>query len=113
MESSLKPRSFLRLVSNSEASAITKKKETKYSRVAVHTGINHSESSDITVIYSLPYLLQCKRIIWKNLERALHSWEKASTELVMMNNLPSICNSTWEDADFSCAQVATSQKKIL
>lgn len=50
MESSLRPRSFLRLVSNSEASPMAKKK-TKYSRVAVHTGINHSESNDTTVIY--------------------------------------------------------------
>lgn len=119
MESSLRPRSFLRPVSNSKTSAIPKKpiqtnkqtNKTKCSRVAVHTGINHSESSDVTVIYSLPYLLQCKRTTWKILGRALYRWEKASIEVVMMNNLPSFCNSTWKDADFSCALWPLHKKK--
>lgn len=63
------------------------------------------------MIYSLPYLLQCKRTTWKILGRALYRWEKASIEVVMMNNLPSFCNSTWKDADFSCALWPLHKKK--
>lgn len=56
IEPSLKPKSFLRPVSKSEAFA-TAKQMTEYSRVAVYTGINHSESNETRVIYSLPDLI--------------------------------------------------------
>lgn len=56
MESSLKPKSFLRFVSKFEA--FTPAKEVlKYSRAEVHTGISHSGSNETRVIYSLPDLI--------------------------------------------------------
>jgi len=54
MESSPKSKSFLRPASEAFAMA---EQMTEYSRIAVYTGINHSQSNETRVIYSLPDLI--------------------------------------------------------